>query len=241
MSDLTKIEIVNRLGRRYGYRSLLEISSQSTGFTAGAFDRDQFISYQRLVYRCGDDFLDGTAIAFRTDAECSHEITERLVRERGPENLYDAVFVDPFHTYESSMIDLLGAFALVRPGGTIVVHDCHPTDPEIVSPGYRFGIWCGVTYWAFLDFVLGRAGIEYFTVDADYGCGVIRKTGRSSGDHDAALEFAWKIAARLEEQRYAFFREHDVELLRLITARRFRERYRQRPARVPAERAPQFA
>jgi hypothetical protein len=233
LPELTKIEITNRVGRRYGYRSLLEISCTSTGFTRGGFDTDQFTCYQRLVYRCGNDFDDGAPIAFRTDAESSHEVTERLLSERAPANLYDVVFVDPFHTYENSMTDLVGAFALVRPGGAIVVHDCHPTDPQIVSPVFQLGIWCGVTYWAFIDFVLGRAGIEYFTVDADYGCGVIRKTCRRSGGHDIALEFAWKITARLDERRYAFFREREVDLLRLISARRFRERYRHRKVRVP--------
>ena len=233
MPELTKLEITNRLGLRYGYRSLLEISSSSTGFTRGGFDLEQFTCFERLVYRCDDDFDDGTPIAFRTDAESSHEVVQRLLSERAPANLYDMVFVDPFHTYENSMTDLIGALALVRPGGTIVVHDCHPTDPQLVSPAYQPGCWCGVTYWAFVDFVLGRAGIEYFTVDTDYGCGVIRKTSRRGGGDDIALEFGWKIAARSEERRYAFFREREEELLRLISARRFRERYRTRRARVP--------
>ena len=34
--------------------------------------------------------------------------------------------------------------------------------------------WCGVTYKAFLDFVLKR-GLNYLTVDTDYGCGIITK------------------------------------------------------------------
>ena len=230
MPELTKIEITNRLGRRYGYRSLLEISCASTGFTRGGFDRDQFPRYQRLVYRCSADFDDGAPIAFRTTAGSSHELTQSLLSERAPANLYDVVFVDPYHTYENSMTDLLGAFALIRSGGAIVVHDCRPTDPEMVSPVFQAGCWCGVTYWAFVDFVLGRAGIEYFTVDADYGCGVIRKTRPRSGGDDSALEFAWKIAARRDEPRYAFFREREADLLRLISARRFRERFRKRKA-----------
>jgi hypothetical protein len=233
LGELTKIEITDRLGRRYGYRSLLEISCSSTGYTGGGFDADQFTCYDRLVYRCSAEFDDGTPIAFRTEAESSHELTQRLLSERAPANLYDAVFVDPFHTYESSMTDLLGAFALTRPGGAIVVHDCRPTDPQLVSPVFQAGCWCGVTYWAFIDFVLGRAGIEYFTVDADYGCGVIRKTSRRNGSQDRALESAWRVAARREERRYAFFREREADLLRLISARRFRERYRKRTTRVP--------
>ena len=228
LSELTKIEITNRLGRRYDYRSLLEICCTSTGFTGGGFDLDQFTCYQRLVYRCSDDFDDGAPIAFRTSAGSSHEVTQRLMSERAPANLFDVVFVDSYHTYENSMTDLLGAFALIRSGGAVVVHDCRPTDPHIVSPAFQPGCWCGVTYWAFVDFVLGRAGIEYFTVDADYGCGVIRKTSRRGAGDDSALEFAWKIAARRDEPRYAFFREHEADLLRLISARRFRERFRKR-------------
>jgi hypothetical protein len=64
---------------------------------------------------------------------------------------------------------------MLDPGGALVVHDCRPTDTALASPQFRVGEWCGVTYKAYLDVVLGRTDLRYLTVDTDYGCGVIRK------------------------------------------------------------------
>ena len=43
----------------------------------------------------------------------------------------------------------------------------------VASPSPIAGEWCGVSYKAFLDFVLDRNDLDYCTVDIDYGCGVI--------------------------------------------------------------------
>ena len=45
----------------------------------------------------------------------------------------------------------------------------------MASPTPIGGEWCGVSYKAFLDFVLSRNDLDYCTVDIDYGCGVIFK------------------------------------------------------------------
>jgi hypothetical protein len=57
----------------------------------------------------------------------------------------------------------------------VVVHDCLPPDRAAANPAFFHGEWCGVTYKAYIDFVLGNPDLDYFTVDADYGCGVILK------------------------------------------------------------------
>jgi hypothetical protein len=191
----------------------------------------QLTQYDRLVYRFGAASDDGER-TFSTEAETSYDVTQQLVRTRATGPLYDMAFVDPYHTHDCTTIDLLGAFALVRTGGAIVVHDCHPTDPQIVSPAFP-GVstdWCGVTYWAFIDFVLGRAGIDYFTVDTDFGCGVIRKLPARTARPDPALELAWHDASRFDDTRFAFFREHEKELLHLISPAQFHRRFGSRLA-----------
>lgn len=224
--ELSKRDIVNALARRYDYRSLLEISTPYTGFTQGAFDRAQLTRYDRLIYRY-DGVPDDGEYTVRTAAETSYEFALERSERPGGDGRYDVAFVDPFHTHHCTTVDLLVAFALVRPGGAIVVHDCHPVDSSMVSPtyiGYPTA-WCGVTYWAFIDFVLGRAGIEYFTVDADYGCGVIRKVSSAGERHDPMLELDWRAAAASDAERFAFYRRHEAELLHLISAQTFNERF----------------
>jgi hypothetical protein len=70
---------------------------------------------------------------------------------------------------------LAAAIDLLADDGTIVVHDCLPTAAEEAAPQYRPGAWCGVTFKAYLDFLLARSHLAYCTIDTDYGCGLIRK------------------------------------------------------------------
>ncbi|WP_244604525.1 MULTISPECIES: hypothetical protein [Mesorhizobium] len=64
---------------------------------------------------------------------------------------------------------------MVSPGGAVVVHDCLPPHRAAANPSFFDGEWCGVTYKAYIDFVLGNPDLDYFTIDADYGCGIILK------------------------------------------------------------------
>ena len=55
------------------------------------------------------------------------------------------------------------------------MHDCLPPRSEIAVPNYIQGEWCGVSYQAYVDFISQRHDLAVYTVDTDYGCGVIRK------------------------------------------------------------------
>ena len=106
---------------------------------------------------------------------------------------FDLMLVDPFHAYQESARDLAAAFALLEPGGAMVVHDCLPPDETVAGPEFRERTWCGVTYKAYLDFVLTRRDLRYLTVDTDYGCGVVRKLKpRRTGLFDAPLRARWR-------------------------------------------------
>jgi hypothetical protein len=123
------------------------------------------------MYRCHETFNDGLPVHFRsTDLnleECVQSIMDRDLS-------YDVVLVDSFHEYETSYRDLKAAFALIKPYGTVIVHDCIPPNEKLAYPKFFHGSWCGVTYKAYLDFVTTEPDLEYCTIDTDYGCGVIR-------------------------------------------------------------------
>ncbi len=84
----------------------------------------------------------------------------------------DLVILDPFHTYDASVDGILSAASLVRPGGLLLVHDCLPP-PELISPEFMPGSWCGVTFAAFRDLCAGN-GLAWFTVSNDFGIGAAR-------------------------------------------------------------------
>jgi hypothetical protein len=220
---MRKSDIINLINRKYGLRRFLEISTPTTGFAFADTDAAMLEVCHRLVYNCGETEDDGLPYTFRTSAPYSYELIGEILAkvEGGP--CYDSIFVDSFHTYKCSHTDLSGAFALLKPSGVMVVHDCGPTDPDIAGPKFRKGNWCGVTHAAFIDFVLGRSGLSYYTVDCDYGCGVIHKhpgmspiRARSGGGFDQLL-FRWDSARHQNKTRFQFYQRHRTELLNLVS------------------------
>ena len=105
----------------------------------------------------------------------------------------------------------------------------------MAAPDFHVGPWCGVTYKAYIDFVLTNQQIEYCTVDADYGCGVIIR--RASTDarvmsafwtlqgHREQLEAEWYALGHDFAGAYAFFERHKATLLHLLSVEAFRAEF----------------
>jgi hypothetical protein len=226
-----KAEIINHLAAVHSFRRYLEVCCSSTGWKFSRIDRTRLEAY-RLMYRCADHVSDGFAVDFRSgDADISCCLRE--INGRGL--VYDVVLVDPFHEYETSLRDIAAAFELIEPGGYLVVHDCLPPEQSLAGPRYQEGEWCGVTYKAYLDFVTGRDDLVYYTVDTDYGCGVIRKLGalerfrvrlrRLLGPPPAGagadLVRRWRGLGQDFEAAFCFFQKHQSALLRLLSVEEF--------------------
>jgi hypothetical protein len=218
-TELQKFDIVNALVRKNRYQRYLEICTATTGFEFGSIDRATLQVCHRLMYRCPNDFDDGHEVTFRS----SSESTENLL---DPDVKYDVVFVDPFHTFECSLRDLHLGLSALREGGTMVIHDCCPDDEECVTPWYKEGGWCGVTYCAYVDFLLSHSGLVYCTVDTDLGCGIVRrkregemwKPAHESIDGTIA---AWRHRRSQNADMFDFFRANKRELLNLVSAQEF--------------------
>jgi hypothetical protein len=122
------------------------------------------------MYRCPDDFDDGMGIDFRSvDLEIAG-----CIKQIG-QLRFDVILLDAHHAYETSLRDLTFARDLLTDHGTIVVHDCDPPSEKVARPDFIVTSWAGVTYKAYLDFVMKCNDLAYFTIDTDWGCGIIRK------------------------------------------------------------------
>jgi hypothetical protein len=213
---MRKYEIVNALITRNRYHRYLEICTPTTGFRFSHIHRSGLHWRHRLMYRCPPSFQDGSEITFRSaDDRISHLLDPALP--------YDLIFLDPHHTFECSMRDLQAALAMLRPEGTIVVHDCSPTAKELAGPSFRPGPWFGVTYCSYVDFLLSHPDLVYYTVDADYGCGVIVKGSRdqASASRHGELARLWRLERNQRHDMFDFFHQHRRELLNLIPVRDF--------------------
>lgn len=227
-----KVDLINELAAIRGYRTYLEICTPTTGNMYGGIDRARYPTCHRLMYRCPAAFDDRLPIDFRS---VSLDITDYVEALRAKGMKYDAILVDPFHEYEPSVRDLRAAVDLLAPAGTIIVHDCFPRDAAIAGPGYIDGPWCGVTYKAYLDYVLASGRLIFCTVDTDYGCGVIRHAASlpalqrlarhvsrmMTRDTRDAVAGQWMRVGKDYDGAFNLLQAHAKPLLNLVTADEF--------------------
>jgi hypothetical protein len=104
-----------------------------------------------------------------------------------------------------------------------VVHDCSPASKELASPSFRPGAWLGLTYCAYIEFLLSHPDLAYYTIDADCGCGVIKKAvpQQAPTSQHGELGRLWRLHRSQPQDMFDFFHQHRRELLNLISVRDF--------------------
>jgi hypothetical protein len=216
-----KMEIVNILSAFHGYTSYLEISTATTGGEFSRIDAARLTKAHRLTYNMGTGFTDRASIEFRSKtrdiAECAAELGRRDAR-------YDVILVDPYHDYGCSYRDLDLALRCASDLGSIVVHDVlPPSNGSIISPTFVPEAWCGVTFIAYVDFLM-KENLHFSTIDCDYGCGIISKTRRPT-DAFAGLREGWQNARLDHEEAFQYMSRHKHSLLNLQSGRDFARKY----------------
>jgi len=181
-----KADLANWLCLQLKASSYLELATASTGFQFALVSRTLFSTVHRALYRLPAGYDDGLPVTFPSASGDSQECKAAILASG---HRYDVVFIDPWHSYESSRQDLELGLDLLAPGGVLVVHDCHPDRAEIAQSEHREGEWMGVTYLAFLDLMRDRPELDYCVADMDYGCAVIwrRRPGTLSPPRSALL------------------------------------------------------
>lgn len=225
---LTKTDIVHVISKSRNFTNYLELCTSTTGQYYCDIMRWRFNTSRRLMYNCPDNFDDGLPIDFQID---NFDIRPALGTLEIDSNRIDICLVDGFHTYDCAIRDLTCAFDLLRDGGVLVVHDCLPPSESFVSPTWIQGDWAGVSYKAYLDFVLARDDFDYCTVDTDWGCGIIVKNRAwnfmedgPSSVRGSKLASDWLSIAGGDETGFDFFMKNHQQLLRLISAKNFVDR-----------------
>jgi hypothetical protein len=224
MTAWDKTDIINILADLYGYTSYLEICTPTTGNVYGKIDRSKFRTCHRLMYRSPAAYDDNMDINFRSSHLGTRDLFE-TIHAFGWR--YDVILVDSFHTYDVSYRDLADAFGVVADRGTIVVHDCLPPHEGLISPEFVVGSWCGLSFMAFIDFVIGDRALTYLTVDTDAGCGVIRKDV-SPATLRSETRAGWEAVRHDANAAFRFMTENKGPLLNLLPVEEFKRAELQR-------------
>lgn len=152
---MNRTELIQKLIDKYDLRSYLEI---------GVFQGANFDKIQCEAKESVDPKYPAT-----------HQMTSNEFFRDNP-YLFDIIFIDGLHTAEQTYIDIDNASRMLFHNGFIVVHDCNPATkwhtrpPEEYKQGQE---WNGETYKGFIRYKQEHPELTCFTVDCDYGCGVI--------------------------------------------------------------------
>lgn len=167
-----KTDIVHTLSSLFDLKFYLELCTPSTGGKFANIRPEELKESKRLMYLSPFSFDDGMKIDFRSPDESIAGAFEEFEKSG---SIVDICLVDGWHTYQTASRDISMAYNKLQDGGILVVHDCLPPDRETAQPTFRLGPWCGVSYKAFLDFVLIEPTADYLTINSDFGCGLIIK------------------------------------------------------------------
>lgn len=90
--------------------------------------------------------------------------------------MFDLVFIDADHTHKASLEDFMLVKDHVHPNGIICLHDALPYTPEMASPEWHPGLWCGEVYKT-VDYIRHNLADEYelCTIPVDFGVTICRK------------------------------------------------------------------
>lgn len=138
----------------------------------------------------------------------SNEFFTRL--ERGatafsPDHRWDVIFIDGLHLAPQVYQDIQNAIRHCQPHGFVVLHDCNPATHLNAHSDLEYfhknqGEWNGSTWKAFYRFRT-ESSLRSYTVDTDYGVGVIEMAERQLPIQDTNPWFEFgHFASRREEQ-----------------------------------------
>ena len=154
---MKRFDIINNYISKYNYQSYLEVGVQwGTNFKE-----------IKCPYKLSVD-PDGTGAAHLVMT--SDKFFECYTQK------WDCIFIDGLHKEAQVDRDIQNSLNVLNPNGTIILHDCNP-----IAEKHQLETWDGSCAWngsvwrSIVKLRATRPDLDIFTIDTDYGCGIIRK------------------------------------------------------------------
>jgi hypothetical protein len=193
---MNRIEIINALIKKNKYKTYLEI-----GVNTPAQPGYSHTSIEVETKEGVDPNVDTTYRMASDDFFTKNK------------KFYDIFFVDGLHIFDQAHRDITNALNFLNPGGTIVVHDCHPRREITQRPIRASSVWHGDVWKAILKLRMERPDISIYTIDADEGCGIIKKGAQE----------LYKVETGVDPYTYEYFKKHKKNILNLISVNEWRK------------------
>jgi len=131
---------------------------------------------------------------------------------------YDIVFIDGLHHTEQVDLDIQNSLRCTKENGIILLHDCNPPTPSHAAVPQIQESWNGDVYKSVLKFQSDNLLHNYFTIDTDWGVGVIIKNQKPTNLLQKDMYYQGI-------NDWNFFDKNRVSLLNLITTDKFLNDY----------------
>jgi hypothetical protein len=192
-------DIINKLIQSYSYKSYLEI-----GVNLGRCFRHIQAKHKISVdpkKKC-EEF------------ELTHQMTSDDFFVQNTET-FDVIFIDGLHRESQCTKDIKNALNVLNENGTIVVHDCLPLILAHTTEKPTNISWWGTSYKSIIELRYTSPELSIEVVDADCGCGIIRKGEQVLYDK-VSLETA---------KTFEYYNTNKRELMNVITVEQFTQNY----------------
>ncbi|KKR03512.1 MAG: hypothetical protein UT31_C0018G0003 [Parcubacteria group bacterium GW2011_GWF2_39_13b] len=138
-----------------------------------------------------------------------------------PDKKIDVAFVDGLHTHSQSLKDIENCLKYLDKKGIIIVHDCSPQNEFSAAPVRKISEQAGEKKWngdvwkAIVQLRSTRPDLQIFTLDCDYGLGIIRK-----GQPESMLDYS---SEQIKEMAYEDLAQNRQKFLNLRNVDYFEE------------------
>lgn len=206
---MTRSDLLNALIQTRHYQSYLEIGVNTPKQPGYNWDNI------KIALKHGVD----------PNVETDFKMTSDKFFARHIQRKYDLIFIDGLHFFEQVHRDITNSLKWLNSGGTIVVHDCNPTEELTQRRERASEVWHGDVWKAILKLRTDNLQVSIFTVDTDEGCSVITK---------GKQKLFITGVSRKESFSYSYFDAHRKEILNLISVAEFEQKLygRKPPKRI---------
>lgn len=164
---MQRYDIINHFIKKHGFKKYLEIG----------VDNGTCIKKIKCDLKDGVDPADG---AWRVP-EINFQMTSDDFFKQN-KTIYDIVFIDGLHHSEQVDLDIENSIKYTPNSGVILLHDCNPPTQGHAAVPRTQSAWNGDVYKSVLKFQKENKDHTFFTVDTDWGVGVILKNVKSNSD-----------------------------------------------------------
>lgn len=199
-NKMTRSELINIIIKKNNYRSYLEIEINTPAQPGYNWNN------VNIELKHGVDPNPKTKATF---IMTSDEFFEKRISQK-----YDIIFIDGLHLFEQAYKDIINSLKNLNEDGTIVVHDCNPTEEKTQRRTHTSGPWHGDVWKAILKLRMEDPDITIYTVDTDEGCAIIQKGNQK------LFEIPNK---NVDIYNFNFFDQNRKEILNLISVKQFKK------------------